>query len=606
MNGLIYYKLDVQKNGYPGDITKNCGLRGEEIDGNFYFLRGNDIEEIAFDEKGTLHMKKVNGDVLTATQTESPEYDFTYDPETGVLTIITPNGNEVKLEGFKITTIVYHDHTLDGNGREKTPLKLSNIAKTGTYRPAKKLVDYVEGETLPTENNAKNDRYVTREKISRLGLLYPLEGIKAIKKKLQDTNSEWRIPTKADWDKMLNAIDCTKPEHGSLDSNEFLGEIAGIDLKATEYWGFVNERGKFVKRTEVGPHDKLLSEDRYGFSVLPVGYADSRGMEYVGGFGRWAAFWTDTEEDNHEDMYVKLFDATESRVGQRTWGEDCYLSLRLVKDFNGANLNNAEEIDGLTVNTMHFEGQDLIWTRDNIALSAEQYMGEKSPEWEPYEDKASVIRYFVNDWNGNGWDKHEIYEGESIVLFEGPNGQKHEWILIDGVLVDTSVKLKEEFQEEIERLDKALNQETEERKTADEAIRAEFAAADAELDKKIGFLKDELAKEIERSLQTDEELDEKIEEETANRIDADEKERMLREAADADLQRQINENKVTAENTSVVVRAGYTDENGTYNTTIKVNLPETGMIKVDADGLYFDGNFNFGEDWKINNENKTL
>ena len=63
INGLIYYKLDAQSHGYPGDITKNCGLRGEEIDGNFSFLRGNDIQDISFDEQGTMYVTKYNGEV---------------------------------------------------------------------------------------------------------------------------------------------------------------------------------------------------------------------------------------------------------------------------------------------------------------------------------------------------------------------------------------------------------------------------------------------------------------------------------------------------------------------------------------------------------------
>ena len=46
-----------------GDITKNCGLRGEEIDGNFNFLRGNDIKSISFDENGTMYLTKYNGEI---------------------------------------------------------------------------------------------------------------------------------------------------------------------------------------------------------------------------------------------------------------------------------------------------------------------------------------------------------------------------------------------------------------------------------------------------------------------------------------------------------------------------------------------------------------
>ena len=57
VNGVTYFKL---KSGFPGDITKNCGLLGEEIDKNFFFLRGNDIKDIKFDENRNLVITRVN------------------------------------------------------------------------------------------------------------------------------------------------------------------------------------------------------------------------------------------------------------------------------------------------------------------------------------------------------------------------------------------------------------------------------------------------------------------------------------------------------------------------------------------------------------------
>ena len=37
VEGVTYFKL---KSEFEGDYTKHCGLLGEEIDENFYFLRG--------------------------------------------------------------------------------------------------------------------------------------------------------------------------------------------------------------------------------------------------------------------------------------------------------------------------------------------------------------------------------------------------------------------------------------------------------------------------------------------------------------------------------------------------------------------------------------
>ena len=58
--GVTYYKLE---NGYPGDVTKGCGLSGSEIDKNFHFLRGYDIKTGEF-EDGKIILTRVNGDEI--------------------------------------------------------------------------------------------------------------------------------------------------------------------------------------------------------------------------------------------------------------------------------------------------------------------------------------------------------------------------------------------------------------------------------------------------------------------------------------------------------------------------------------------------------------
>jgi uncharacterized protein (TIGR02145 family) len=669
-NGLIYYKLDAQSHGYPGDVTKNCGLRGEEIDGNFNFLRGHDIKSISFDEHGTMYLTRYNGEILTAKQAEIPEYDFKYDPENGKLVIITPTGEEITLDGFKVTTTVYHDFSLEGVGTQELPLELSNISKTGRYLPAIKLLDTTREdengnklEMLPTENVAKHDRYVTKERISRFGRLFPLSGVEKISERLANINSEWRIPTKADWDEMLNVIDCATPDHDNTDSNVYLGEYAGSALKSTQYW-------------REDKNGNVLSDDQFGFSIYPVGYCGNRGIKYYGSFGESTGFWTSTEEDNHRDMFVKVFDYNTEAVGQRTWGENYYLSLRLVKTFTGNNLNDAEDIDGFTSNCVHIPGTSTIWTRENIAFSQEQYESFVPDEWEKYDntenvENSSVIRYFVNDWNGNGWDKHEIKEGEGIVLYEGENGRMHEWLLVDGELIDTSILLKEEFKEEIESLYKHLEEETTNRIEVDnqlwagieeETNRAQavesqlWDAVKEEITNRIEVdnqlwagieteakdrlendikLWDGIHQETERAQAVEEQLwtsfnEEKvlrqeedtklwtgIEEETnrAQTVEADlwtaiNNEATLRQEvdaqlwaslaqetadrtdADAKLQKQINENKVTLENNSVVIVPGSTNDDVTTPTTLRVNLDsECEHLKLGENGIYFDGYF---------------
>ena len=507
-NGIIYYKLDANIHGYEGDITKNCGLRGEEIDGNFNFLRGNDIKNIEFDEKGTLYLTKHNGEILSATQVETPEfdiksiefdekgtlyltkhdgeilsaeqvetpecececeYDFEFDKNLGILTIKKPDGNVIVLDGFKMpTNSIFHDYTITGDGSYETPLSLANIIKTGRYRPAIKLIDTTNSdETLPTENITKHDRYVTKEKVSRFGKLYPLSGVEAIEKRLKEINSEWHVASKEEWDELLNAIDCANPNHDNTISNVELGEFAGSALKAVGYW----------KENEDG---KVLSEDSYGFSIFPVGYCGNRGKNYYGSFGEATAFWTTTVEDNHKDMFVKTFDYDKETVGQRTWGENYYLSVRLVKKFTGNNFCDVEVIDGFTSACVHVPGTNLIWTKENISFSQPQYDGFTPEEWAQFENNKNVensytIRYFVNDWNGVGWDRQEIKEGEGIVLYEGDNGAMHEWLLVDGELIDSALLIKNEFNEILEKAEKALQEEIAQRIEADNQILASLS-----------------------------------------------------------------------------------------------------------------------------------
>ena len=105
-NGIIYYKLDANAHGYDGDITKNNGLRGEEIDGNFYFLRGHDIESMSFEKNGNLILKRYDGNVLTTeipnntnilknvyldtTDENNPLLVFVFETETNEETIKVP------------------------------------------------------------------------------------------------------------------------------------------------------------------------------------------------------------------------------------------------------------------------------------------------------------------------------------------------------------------------------------------------------------------------------------------------------------------------------------------------------------------------------------
>ena len=441
-NGVIYYKLDSNIHGYKGDITKNCGLRGEEIDGNFNFLRGQDIETISFNEKGELVIKRYNGEILNATPVNTVDYDFSFNQDLGILTIITPDGNEIKLEGFTSNNI-YHNYNFEGDGSHDNPLRLSNIVKTGKYSPAIKLIDTINTtEKLPTENINLHDRYVTKEEINPFGRLYPLKSVEEIDNYLKEQNSEWHVPSKDEWDELLNAIDChlDKP-HSSTDSNIELGDFAGAALKAIEYWKEYN--------------GKILSDDKYNFSIYPLGYCGDRGVDYYGSFGETACYWTSTVEDNHKDMFIKSFNYDKETVRQNTWGENYYLSLRLVKKLKESNFYDEEIINGYTCKCIHIPGSTTIWTKYNIDFS--QFENFTPSEWKRYRNSNEITtHYFINDWNGNNWVKLEIKEGESIVLYESEEGAMHEFILVNGELIDQSILINEDFQNKLNNLENKI------------------------------------------------------------------------------------------------------------------------------------------------------
>lgn len=594
-NGLIYYKLDSELHGYNGDITKNCGLRGEEIDGNFNFLRGNDIEKIEFDENGTLLITKYNGDAISASiieKPEKPEYSFAYNPENGVMLILTPNGEEIKLEGFNIAiptpSSVYHDDTLTGNGQKNSLLCLNNMAKTGRFLPAKKLIDLtntdengVPVECLPTTNVPLHERYVTKENISRFGRLYPKKSIELITKQLNDINSEWRIPSKQDWDEMLNFIDCANMNHDDEESNLELGEFAGTLLKSTNFW----------KPLENG---EILSQDTYGFNILPVGYCGNRGTQFYGSFSESTAFWTSTLETEHNEMYVKCFNYDKETVGQHTWGENFYLSIRLVKDFTGDNFYRCETINGFTCNCVHIPGTNLVWTNENISFSQEELESFVPNEWSDIlndsdEENSKSYRYYVNDWNGKKWNKHELKDGESIVIYDHEDKKMHEWMLNDGDLIDYIGTVLNHVNDGIKNLNDDLTEETSNRVLSDNKIIDDLSneinqrQSDVDLiNEQLNSISSSLTNEIEKSKEFNDYISEKLLTEIDDRI-----------SINNEIKQTIEVNKLVTEDSSVVIIPGKTnEENNITNTLIKVNLdPNYNNIKLGEDGLYFDGYF---------------
>lgn len=680
--GVIYYKLDPDYH-YKGDYTKNCGLNGSEIDSNFHFLRGYDIASFdVSDNKEELIITRLNGEKLSLNVRESfNDYEFDYDPSKGVLIITTPFGENINLEGFlsEMSLKIHSDATIDGNGTRFKPVSVSANARTGTFKPVKTFIDEEKGEKLPTENRTKGDRYLTRESINAFGRLYPLEGVLKIQERLEEIGSEWRVPTKEDWDQLLNISENRIADKNHDDekalTNVYYGAHAGAFLKSNDYWEpiyrkledgeivlnnelryDINEEGEYVQDVN-GKYLKVInSEDKFGFAVYPVGFGGRRGKSSIGGYKEWAAYWTSTEEDGHRDMFVKVFSHKERGVEQNSWGKDCYLSLRLVKDYRGDNLNDVESIDGNTVGCVYIPTVDdvdvakydksLVWTKENVSFTNPDYSGVTSEEWKDV-PLLNEYRYYLNDWNGERWTKCEIKEGESVVILDNDGIKMHEWRLIDGVLVDTLEILRGEvmaeltaIKDEVDVIARKLENEVAEREAADEELHRLIENEIEERQNAINAVKLAIEEERNERIEADERLNERIDEaneridevnnkvdefiektenkfdEVDNRIDELNKELedtnvrlgqeiTERQEADKKLQENIDKNKVVLadEESGLVLVDGYVDEKGqVHNTTLKVKVPETGMIKVDAEGLYFDGNYNFGGDWIINNE----
>ena len=459
MNAITYFKLNSP---YEGDITKNCALTGSEVDNNFFTLEGRDVKSVELKD-GKIVVNLMNGDKLTTENiTEDCVKGLTidFDEVNGVLTV-TQNGITQTITGFatnyNVGDAISVDGTLVGNGLAKSPVGISPVTKTGQYRPVKKIVRIVDGEKLPRVPFVfPGDRYLTVENINDYGYLYNYEGLKKIACRLKEVGSPWRIPSKQDWDDMLNAIEPCQEfrNHNDARSNKFLGKFAGKFLKSKDYWkkadcnscdsccGDDEHTCIDYSDTSCGEecscgrhipcHPDYCGEygtchhrhkkdsrglDKYGFRVVPAGYANEA-KDYMY-FKERAYFWTAT---NHEyrDAYIKAFAYDKTNVLQDIFASDNYLSVRLIKSFNGDNFNEREDILGDSYSTVlmpSIEHGKAIWTSVNISLAdcgcdcCCKYVLPNDGQGMEYSKK-----YFINEWTGKEWLRKELADGESVVV----------------------------------------------------------------------------------------------------------------------------------------------------------------------------------------------
>lgn len=537
MAKLILYQA---KSPYPGDITKNCALTGKEVDNNFLNLKGEDIETIYLDEETKKltfvrfkdGLKNCNGETIDArieVDLTALEYVTGYKYEDGVIKITYSNGKtaEMSVEAFGMA--VATDSTISGNGSKSKPLSISQAMRTGQYKPVNGIIDIAGGERLP-ETAVDGEGYITHEVKSDFGMFYTSDQALLLDGILRMENSEWRVPSKKDWDKLLNYLeDCDRYKNHSLRSETeidargmVLGNLAGwkaksLDTDEADYWicGGTNN-ADFLRIYPTG-----------SFSALTGAYS---------GFGDHAHFWTVTEGDmSCRNFYSKKFVDLRGTVTQIEAMPASKLTIRLVKDFIGDNYHKFEEIHGRIYETKlvasESEECNQVWTMVNVDIA--DYEHDLVPTPMP-EDATSAITteyaYYINRWDGYKWDKVEMTEGDCVVILGDACGEMAEYRLECGVLVN-----RDKFwQDQIDELASAATAATE----AIEELREdvdELSARTEALEEIVGDglsgttltdaiidLREDLEAEISARTEGDEYLQEEIDDEVSARTAADE------------------------------------------------------------------------------------
>lgn len=510
--GIYYYKL---VSTYPEDVTKNCKLTINEIDSNFLSLKDEDIKSATLvrDEK-TLVLTRNNGETLVV-DLGSVTYDLdvktdncseggasitiSYDGVDGPKTVVF--GNLVTVDYLndlidgKILKKVITDGTLRGNGTIDSPLGLSKTEKTGMYAPVKSKIDLTAGGKLP--HVAKlGTRYITVEYVNDYGYLYNGKGLDKISHKLEHDKRGWRVPTKNDWDALLNSIEpCDFRNHGESRCHVELGKVAGKYLKSECGWigqedcactatkpttgcSMDDEAEEYFKEEYVSGANAITPElrkvspygvDKYGMGILPAGmvHLDVYDKPLAEGFKAQAFFWTSTHlnGDVEQDRYVKEFSHKASGVIQEAICPNPFYSVRLVKDYDGKNYFDSEYIDGVLYKTILFPESGQIWLATNYA-SQEGFNHVNSGiehgdiadvnNGEVLEKRKAL---FLNEWNGRYWEKKMLNEGDTVVVenpcFDNvePKEFKYCWKTVSNVGSDEPVGEDEVLGGDVEVLD---------------------------------------------------------------------------------------------------------------------------------------------------------
>lgn len=508
MKGLYFYKLNSP---YSEDVTKNCKLTINEIDSNFLSLKDEDIASAEFDKKSkSLVLTRNNGEQLivdlsdvtydlnvetSCSADEGASITISYDGADGNKTVtfdhIVTVDNLRSVIGSDLLTKVITDGTLKGDGTISSPLGLSGTEKSGMIAPVKGRLDLTKGGKLP-EVAKLGTRYITIEYVNDYGYLYNGEALAKITESLEKEGKGWRVPTKADFDVLLNSIEpCDYQNHNSAKCHIDLGLVAGKYLKTECGWlGEPDcECTSTAPMTGCSVQDQISSEDtdyvegeqnieitdepnlnlesyqgvdKYGMGILPSGNAilDAFNRPQANYFKEKSFFWTSTHVhgDIDQDVYVKVFDWNKTTVSQAAECPSPYYSVRLVKDYDGSNYFDSEYIDGVLYKTILFPKSRQVWLATNYGKN-EGFETSGVPmitdvnNGEVLEKRKAL---FVNEWNGEYWEKRALNEGETVVVenpcfdSEGDQVRTVCWLDQEGVKHCVDVTIPKETQSNVE------------------------------------------------------------------------------------------------------------------------------------------------------------
>ena len=442
VNGIKYYKL---VSTYPNDVTKNCGLVGTEIDSNFYFLRGNDIDSVVIDGYD-LVITRVNGNeirnqLVVDESKDRPE--ITFNKKTGELLFVYPNGDEVTVEGFALETLsdISVGGSLEGDGTSTNPLTISPIEVTGYYSPVNEFIDLTNGESMPIKQ--KGYRVLTKEYTTEFGMLYSHKGLEKIKSYLSSIDSPWTIPSNDEYTEMLNAIEvCGEKNHERL--NELNGLVASSALKSVDFW----------EVTEDEDGNGTQGSDLYGFRLLPAGNDNDEGTAEE--FGKVASLWSN-------DGYLRVFRYNENKIENCQYRIKDFASIRLIKDSSYKTFEENEEILGNTYSVIKLAESDSdyerIWTSTNLMatevggeelIENVDYILPEIPDGLETVSTCFYVNYYTGEVDGLGRPvvkKKKLTEGDCVSILDYGEASYRKIQIKNNELFDEYEELKERLEE---------------------------------------------------------------------------------------------------------------------------------------------------------------